>query len=962
MLDSVATTGTQVSVVGTLRSAVSTNFRIEFFANAAADGEAGRYLGFAHVTTDGTGVALVNATFSGTLAAGEFVTAAATRADGTFTSFFETSEVGASVVAVDARKISGTLHHDVNGNASVADDSGAVFANAANAVRLYLDDGDGIIDAGDLLVATVSTDAGGGYSFANLGDGTYWVVVDSKTLGADSNVWAEQTYAVTGAASTAAVGGFLIADGALYGGRDAGVSDDATTLTTAQHVTKVELTATDVTGVDSGFSFNVVTSARGDANDDDNDALSGRMQQGTLRQFILNANAIAGSNEMRFVPGGAAFDVSGPWWEITVAGAALPTIQGISGENTIIDGTAYAAVVNGAALDTNVGAAGVGGGVGAGAGVLTLSAVARPELEIVDGGGYAVGLDIQATGTIVRDLAIHGFGSGPVSGDIYIGDVTGTVIESALIGMTAAGADPGGAARTQGTGITVDHGDGGILRNSLVGYAALSGIDLREATGWRIEGNELRGGGWLDDGWDAVNMLYNSSADIIGNLIENNVGPGIDLVLGSGSTRIESNTIRNNASVSEQYGVDFENATGTNVVRWNLIAGNTGAGVLVSGTTTSVQITENVIYGNTGLGIDLSSTSLIGDGVTMNDNAVFDADNGPNGYQNFPVLTGAATNGTTVTIAGSLDSAAGTAYRIEFFANGVGGPRFLGALSPDLLVGASGSATFSASLAKSVAVSETITATATNLTTLATSEFSAAVVAGAPGSISGTIYHDINGNADITDDGASAVFANALNAVALYLDDGDGIIDSGDSFVSAVSTDALGGYVFGSLAAGDYYVVVNSQRLSPNPALWAEQTFAVTGAATGGAFTITSGALYGGRERLGPGSGTSDNAAGSITTAEHVTKVTLAGGNVTGIDSGFSFTAITSNRGDAIDDDTSNARMQQGTLRQFILNANALAGPQTANFSINYSGGGGAQTIDIINAELPMITGTVTLD
>ena len=45
----------------------------------------------------------MNATFAGTLAAGEFVAATATRADGTFSSFFETSELGASVVAVNAR-------------------------------------------------------------------------------------------------------------------------------------------------------------------------------------------------------------------------------------------------------------------------------------------------------------------------------------------------------------------------------------------------------------------------------------------------------------------------------------------------------------------------------------------------------------------------------------------------------------------------------------------------------------------------------------------------------------------------------------------------------------------------------------------------------------------------------------------------------------------------------------------
>ena len=122
MLTSAVTTGTQVAIVGTLRSTISTNFRVEFFANAVNDGEAGRYLGFANVATDATGVALINTTFAGTLAAGEFVTATATRADGTFASFFETSELGASVVAANAsRSISGMTRHDLNGN-GLADD------------------------------------------------------------------------------------------------------------------------------------------------------------------------------------------------------------------------------------------------------------------------------------------------------------------------------------------------------------------------------------------------------------------------------------------------------------------------------------------------------------------------------------------------------------------------------------------------------------------------------------------------------------------------------------------------------------------------------------------------------------------------------------------------------------------------------------------------------------------------
>ena len=375
-------------------------------------------------------------------------------------------------------------------------------------------------------------------------------------------------------------------------------------------------------------------------------------------------------------------------------------------------------------------------------------------------------------------------------------------------------------------------------------------------------------------------------------------------------------------------------------------------------TTIGVAIWGNRIHSNAGIAIDLDDN-----GPTANDAG--DGDTGPNNLQNFPILTGAATNGTTVAIAGSLDGASGN-YRIEFFANGVGGPRYLGALSPDLFIGAAGSATFVASLTTPVAAGETITATATNLSNNSTSELSAAVTAGATVSISGTLFHDAN--ADATVSVPEGTFANVANAVALYLDDGDLVVDSGDSFVAAVSTNASGQYTFNGLASGTYYVVVNSRTLGASAYnggfgltnVWAEQTYAAAGAANNAAgttFTTTAGALYGGRN-----AGTSDNALGSINTAEHVTRVTVGGGNVANVDSGFSFNAIVNTRGVDTDDDTSNARMQQGSLRQFILNANAINDgplPQAANFSI---AGAGPHVISVSGTALPTITQAVILD
>ena len=92
---------------GSLNSKVGT-YRVEFFANAAADatgyGEGQRYLGSTNVTTNGSGNAIIGVTLVpiGGLTAGEFVSSTATVCtDGVpCTTFGDTSEFGGDVVAV----------------------------------------------------------------------------------------------------------------------------------------------------------------------------------------------------------------------------------------------------------------------------------------------------------------------------------------------------------------------------------------------------------------------------------------------------------------------------------------------------------------------------------------------------------------------------------------------------------------------------------------------------------------------------------------------------------------------------------------------------------------------------------------------------------------------------------------------------------------------------------------------
>ncbi len=103
VLSSASTNAMQATLTGSLNSTANSYFRVEFFANTTADatgyGEGQRYLGYANVTTDGSGNATFNKTLTATVAAGEFVSATATKSNITFTTFTDTSEFAQNILA-----------------------------------------------------------------------------------------------------------------------------------------------------------------------------------------------------------------------------------------------------------------------------------------------------------------------------------------------------------------------------------------------------------------------------------------------------------------------------------------------------------------------------------------------------------------------------------------------------------------------------------------------------------------------------------------------------------------------------------------------------------------------------------------------------------------------------------------------------------------------------------------------
>jgi hypothetical protein len=192
---------------------------------------------------------------------------------------------------------------------------------------------------------------------------------------------------------------------------------------------------------------------------------------------------------------------------------------------------------------------------------------------------------------------------------------------------------------------------------------------------------------------------------------------------------------------------------GTTAAARNIISGNgnSGSNPLVNtlsgvevqfangdSKATGNRILSNSIYDNARLGIDLNFTNDP-PGVTPNDVAPLDPDEGPNNLQNFPVITSAKLTTKRIgghrrkvtLIKGTLNSEADKTYNVQFFGSPVADPsgngegkKFLGQKS--VTTNSSGDATFTFQTRKKVPKGQVVTATATDQSTGDTSEFSAA--------------------------------------------------------------------------------------------------------------------------------------------------------------------------------------------------------------------------------------------
>jgi hypothetical protein len=297
-----------------------------------------------------------------------------------------------------------------------------------------------------------------------------------------------------------------------------------------------------------------------------------------------------------------------------------------------------------------------------------------------------------------------------------------------------------------GNGLTLA-GSGSTVKGLIISGFTGHGIVLGGSGGHTIQGNWIgtnsAGTGAYANTQDGIAIVDGSNGNTIGgttaterNIIAGNGDDGI-------SVRSASNSIYGNwigLSASETAlgntgdGVSFEGAAGANTLggaatgQGNRIASNGGRGVSLSdiNTITGVSVRGNSIFANSGLGIDLGA-----DSSTANDFG--DADSGPNGRLNTPVLMDAVPGASSTTIRGTYTGAANTAVTVDFYAASTVGSAtnpqasvHLGSTS--VTTNGYGVATFNASVSAVVGINQALTATAT-VSGTGTSEFAKSAAA-----------------------------------------------------------------------------------------------------------------------------------------------------------------------------------------------------------------------------------------
>jgi len=497
---------------------------------------------------------------------------------------------------------------------------------------------------------------------------------------------------------------------------------------------------------------------------------------GSLRQAIIDANLNSGADTINFnIPGSGVHtfallsqlpDITGP---TTIDGYSQPG----SRANTLPAGEDAAVLIrldgvkitNGlpVALSFTTGAS--GSSVRGLVIVRFAQAITLNEISHVTIAGNWIGMDVDgvARGTTFEGIVVMSFftpaddivigGATPadrnvISGNRYGIFFSGTTTANSFVRGNFIGTDPsgtlprgnmfGGVYLFSCANITVGGATAGA--RNVIGAATAAGgtgVAVQGGSGHLIQGNligtDVSGQYDLGNISDGIYVTASTTNRIIGNQVVNNRQNGISLA-STDHTIVEGNLVGTDASLTRplgnaRAGLAITGASNTNRIgglgagRGNVIQFNGAAGIEVTfGLAGQNEISGNRIYDNGGLGIDLDTA-----GVTVND--AFDLDTGPNGLQNFPVLTSASSAYGSTHVAGALNSTPSAPFRLEFFASpsfdatgNIEGQIYLGSAS--VMTDGSGDIVFAVDLPSATPPNYRVTATATDAVGN-TSEFSA---------------------------------------------------------------------------------------------------------------------------------------------------------------------------------------------------------------------------------------------
>lgn len=414
---------------------------------------------------------------------------------------------------------------------------------------------------------------------------------------------------------------------------------------------------------------------------------------GEATQNVIGAgNVISGNSGTGVVIGGAGANrVVGNTIGLDVDGSApRPNNAGVQ----ITSGAAGNVIGGATPADRNIIAGNTGNGVSV-TGILSpgnkvlgnwigLSAngLVRPN------GVYGVDVGNDADGTVVGAPGAGNVIGGNIDAGISVtgSSTSGTVIQANLIGLDAEGDDKAG--------------NGG------------DGIRINGAAGTLIGGGAAGAGNVIAGQPGAGILLSGSSGSIVaGNRI--------------GTTSDGSRAVGNGLGISVAGSAVQETIGGTDAGLGNVISGNVLDGVEVATSAARTSIRGNAIFANGALAIDLRSPAG-GDGITANDD--LDADTGANALQNFPVLVSAVRGAASTSVAGTINSTAGSELAVDLYASGAcdasgngEAQHYVG--STTVATDSGGNGSFTAAVA-GLAVGDIVTATATSALG-ATSEVSA---------------------------------------------------------------------------------------------------------------------------------------------------------------------------------------------------------------------------------------------